>query len=169
MLLVTSGLGWAGERSQDASKTKEVPAAFNKTFQWEEGVVGPKKRGIDHDKIAAMQEEGRRQDEAKRKDREAGRAPKAEHTVGVNDPASSKLPTMDIEKPAPAGSIHLNKGGMKKAAYSPPRERDAIDDALADNRGSADPSSGTDLDRLLSGKPAPSHKASPKKRARRRR
>ena len=165
MLLVTSGMGWAGERSQDAAKNKEVPAAFNKTFQWEEGVVGPRKKGIDHEKIAAMQEEGRRQDETKRKQRESGQAPKAERTEGVNGPASAKLPTMDIEKPAPAGSIRTS-GSVKRAAYTPPRQHDAIDDALADNRASSDPSSSSDLDRLLSGKSA-SRSTSPAKHAKR--
>jgi hypothetical protein len=56
LLLVTSGMGWAGEKSNDTAKNKETSAAFNKQFQWEEGVVGPKTKGVDHDKIEAMQE-----------------------------------------------------------------------------------------------------------------
>jgi hypothetical protein len=154
LLLVTSGTGWAGERkSGDATKNKEITsAAFNKQFQWEEGVVGPRTKGVDHDKIQAMQEEGRRERETKRQQQMSGHAAKAERTEGVNGPASAKLPTMDIEKAAPASSIHGANGSVRKASYSQPRERDDIDAALAENRGSADDSSGqAGLDRLLAG------------------
>lgn len=173
LLLVTSGTGWAGERkSGDATKNKEVTsAAFNKQFQWEEGVVGPRTKGVDHDKIAAMQEEGRREREAKRQQQLSGHASKAERTEGVNGPASAKLPTMDIEKAAPAGSIHGANGSVRKASYTPPRQRDEIDAALAENRASSDDTSGkSGLDRLLSGKPVQARaKTAKASRGRRRR
>jgi hypothetical protein len=170
LLLVTSGMGWAGEKSNDATKNKEVSAAFNKQFQWEEGVVGPRTKGVDHDKIAAMQEEGRREAEAKHREKMSGHAPKQARTEGVNGPASAKLPTMDIEKAAPASSIHGANGSVKRASYTPPRERDEIDVALAENRGSsADDSSGlAGLDRVLSRKHTRAAKPSKASRARRR-
>jgi hypothetical protein len=171
LLLVTSGMGWAGERkSGDATKNKETSAAFNKQFQWEEGVVGPRTKGVDHEKIAAMQEEGRREREAKRQQQMAGHATKAERTEGVNGPASAKLPTMDIEKAAPAGSIHGANGTARRASYTPPRQHDAIDDALAENHGSnADDSGMAGLDRVLSGKSHARGKAVKPTRARRHR
>jgi hypothetical protein len=169
LILVTTGVGWAGEKSNDSAKNKEVSASFNKQFQWEEGVVGPKTKGIDHDKIAAMREEGRRQDEAKRRQQMSGHASKTERSEGVNGPASAKLPTMDIEKATPASAIRT--GSVKKASYTPPRQRDEIDAALADNRGTNDDASSgrSGLDSLLSGKPAHAAKASKPTRAHRRR
>jgi hypothetical protein len=124
LLLLAAGPGWAGgKKSTDSGKDKEAaPASFNKTFQWEEKVVGPKDKGVDHNKIAAMQEQGRR-DEAARK-----QAPpkKPVRTAGVNDPASSTIPTQDIEKPH-AVTLH-------KASYTPaPKQHDEIDNVLAEN------------------------------------
>jgi hypothetical protein len=170
LLLLTSGMGWAGEKSSDTAKNKETSATFNKQFQWEEGVVGPRTKGVDHDKIAAMQEEGRREREAKRQQQMAGHGTKAARTEGVNGPASAKLPTMDIEKAAPASSIHGANGSVKKASYSPPRQRDEIDAALAENRGSSadDPSGQAGLDRVLSRKTSRPAKASRASRTRRR-
>jgi hypothetical protein len=170
LLLVTSGMGWAGEKSNDAAKNKEVSATFNKQFQWEEGVVGPRNKGVDHEKIAAMQEEGRREAEAKRRDKAAGHVPKVSRTEGINGPASAKLPTMDIEKAAPASSIHGANGSVKKASYTPPRQRDELDAVLAENRGSsADDSSGlAGLDRVLARKTTRAGKTAKAARARRR-
>jgi hypothetical protein len=149
LMLVASGTGWAGERKGEAGKDKEVSASLNKQFQWEEKVVGPHDKGVNHDKIAAMQEEGRRQDEARRQAQMSGHAPKAARTAGVNGPATARLPTMDIEKAAPAGSV---RSPVRKAAYSPPpRPHDAIDDLLAEDRGSVGDDSGhAGLDRVLS-------------------
>src|SRR6185436_7741901 len=89
LLLLVSGTGWGQGRNRtkggapEAGKDKEVPAGFNKTFQWEEREVGPKNKGVDHDKIAAMQEQGRREDEARRKEQTAGHAKKAERADGI--------------------------------------------------------------------------------------
>ena len=123
LLLLAAGPGWAGGKkaTADSGKEKEAaPASFNKTFQWEEKVVGPKDKAVDHDKIAAMQEQGRRED-ATRKPR------KSERPTGVNGPASSVIPTQDIEKPH-AVTLH-------KASYTPaaPKQHDEIDNVLAEN------------------------------------
>jgi len=129
LLLLASGAGWAGAKNRqgassvaESGKEKE-PASFNKTFQWEEKVVGPKEKRIDHDRIAAMQEQGRRDDAAKRREP----AKKPARAEGVNGPASSVIPTQDIEKPAAARSP------MRKASYTPPKQPDAIDNVLAEN------------------------------------
>jgi hypothetical protein len=163
LLLIAAGSGWAGgkvsksktkggESVADAGKDKETPASFNKTFQWEDKVVGPKTKGVDHDKIAAMQEQGRREDAAKRREPPK----KAERAA----PAVAKLPTMDIEKPMAArSSVH-------KAAYTQPKQHDAVDNLLAENGvGANDDASGRDgLGKVLgtSGK----HHGKPHKRAR---
>src|SRR5579871_1585871 len=126
LLLLAAGPGWAGggkKNAADSAKEKEAaPASFNKTFQWEEKVVGPKDKGVDHDKIAAMQEQGRR-DEAARK-QEPPKRPV--HTAGVNDPASSTIPTQDIERP--------HAVTLRKASYAPaPKQHDELDSLLAEN------------------------------------
>ena len=134
LMLLAAGTGWAGGRKRRAETGKDKePASFNKTFQWEEKVVGPKDKGVDHDKIAAMQEQGRREDAAKRKEPPK----KAERPAGVNGPASSVLPTQDIEKP--------HAVTMRKASYTPPpKQHDEIDNVLAENGvGSLGPDNGT--------------------------
>src|SRR5258706_15854160 len=100
VLLLVSGTGWAGGRGrtrnapETGKENKEVPAAFNKTFAWEEKVVGPKDKGVNHDKIAAMQEQGRREDAAKKRDEMAGGPRKAPRADGISGPATATLPTM---------------------------------------------------------------------------
>jgi hypothetical protein len=172
LVLVTAASGWAGEKSKvnGSAKDKELSTSFKKQFQWEEQVVGPKDKGVDHDKIAAMQEEGRREREAKKREQIAGHAPKAEHTHGVNDPASAKLPTMDIEKATPASQIHGangSTGGTKKASYSPPKH-DALDDLLAENSASNEGGSSgkSGLNRVI-GKSSHTRKAAKAHRRRR--
>ncbi|HVR61344.1 MAG TPA: hypothetical protein VMU50_05560 [Polyangia bacterium] len=112
----------------EPSKEKEVSAdGLRKQLQWEDKVVGPKQgKQIDHAKIAALQEQARR-DEANRP-----KTPqKTARPEGVSGPASSTLPTMDIEKPAPAGSVHYP--AKKTARAEAPKSHDAIDDFLAMN------------------------------------
>jgi hypothetical protein len=143
LLLLTAGSGWAGGRAKataESSKDKE-PASFNKTFQWEERVVGPKDKGVDHDKIAAMQEQGRREDAAKR--REPPKRPT--RTEGVNGPASSVIPTQDIEKP--------HAVTVRKASYTPPpKQHDEIDNVLAENgAGSGDEGGRDGLSKVFGG------------------
>jgi hypothetical protein len=148
LMLLASGSGWAGGKGRirvaqntDSAKVKETPPAFNKTFQWEEKELGPKNKGVDHDKIAAMQEQGRREDEARRKEQMAGgKAKKAERADGITGPATATLPTMDIEKPAPAGTV---KTPVRKASYTPPpKSHDEIDNVLAENGVGDDASAG---------------------------
>jgi hypothetical protein len=142
LLLLGSGAGWAGGRNRqaaDSGKEKEAaPASFNKTFQWEEKELGPKDKRIDHDKIAAMQEQGRREDAVKKP------AKRAERPAGINGPASSVIPTQDIEK------AHAVRAPLHKAAYVPPKQPDAIDNVLAENGvGSGDDSSRDGLGKVF--------------------
>jgi hypothetical protein len=168
LMLLASGTGWAGGKGRirvaqntDSAKVKETPPAFNKTFQWEEKELGPKNKGVDHDKIAAMQEQGRREDEARRKEQAAGHAKKAERADGITGPATATLPTMDIEKPAPAGSV--KQPGVRKASYSPPpKSHDEIDSVLAEN-GVGDDASAAALNSVL----GRSHKGVASKHAKR--
>jgi hypothetical protein len=164
LLLLASGSGWAGGKGRvrvaqntDSAKVKETPPAFNKTFQWEEKELGPKDKGIDHAKIAAMQEQGRRDDEAKRKEQVAGGKPKKEARAdGITGPATATLPTMDIEKPAPAGSV---KSPVRKASYTPaPKTHDALDNLLAANGAGDSASSSEGLGSVL-GKSKPARSA----------
>jgi hypothetical protein len=166
-LLLLAGTGWAGGKKNVAESAKDkeaTPASFNKTLQWEEKVVGPKDKGVDHAKIAAMQEQGRR-DEAARKQAPPKRA--AEHPTGVNDPASSTIPTQDIEKPH-AVTLH-------KASYAPtPKKHDELDNLLAENgAGSSDDGGRDGLNKVFGGgsSSATKHRVAAKhgKRARRRR
>jgi hypothetical protein len=161
VLLLASGAGWAGGRNNrqgpvgaaDSGKEKE-PASFNKTFQWEEKVVGPKDKGVNRDKIAAMQEQGRREDAAKQ--REPARKPA--RTQGVNGPATSTIPTQDIEKPAPAGSV---RAPLRKASYTPPKSHDEIDNVLAENSGGAGSDEGREgLGKVFASSPSNTHSRS---------
>lgn len=149
--LLASGTGWAGARNRqaaDSGKEKEAaPASFNKTFQWEEKELGPKDKRIDHNKIAAMQEQGRREDAAKKP------AKRSERPAGINGPASSVIPTQDIEK------AHEVRAPLHKAAYVPPKQPDAIDNVLAENGvGSGDDESRNGLGKVLAS--SPKHKPS---------
>jgi hypothetical protein len=104
-----------------------------------------------------MQEQGRREDAAKRKEPQPHKRPE-----GVGAPSTATLPTMDIEKPAPAGSVHPS---ARKASYTPPRHRDEIDNVLAENGVGSDSSSTHDgLGSVLGG---PSHPSARAKHARR--
>src|SRR5579872_1712260 len=112
----------------DKGKEKELSAdGIRSQLQWEDKVVGPQTgKQIDHAKIAALQEQARR-DEASRPKTAPRKAARPE---GVAAPASSTLPTMDIEKAAPAGSVKLPP--KKSAAHAAaPKQHDAVDDFLA--------------------------------------
>jgi hypothetical protein len=170
LLLLVSGTGWGrsrGGQSETGKDNKEAPANFNKTFAWEEKVVGPKDKGVDHDKIAAMQEQARREEAAKKREEMASGGPKkAPRADGITGPATATLPTMDIEKPAPAGSV---RAPVRTASYAPPpRQHDDIDNVLAAN-GVGDGSSGSaeGLGSVLGGPSKVSKKAAhhPAKRA----
>lgn len=132
VLLASLTLSWFALSSASAlagepAKQKELaPDSMGKQFQWEEKVVGPQTdKKIDHAKIAALQEQGRK-DEANRRNQPA---PKMTRAAGIAAPASSTLPTMDIEKAAPAGSVRMPTKKVAKAEA--PKSHDAIDDVLA--------------------------------------
>src|SRR5215471_18977012 len=140
-ILVVCGAtaSWAEKGSARGSgKSKKsdetVPESVNRQFLWEEKVVGPKD-GVDHKKIAALQEQGRREDAARKKQP----AKKAERAEGISAPASAIPPTMDIEKPAPAGSVRKPTTARKA---EPVRHRDALDNLLAEE-GSKPPAATT--------------------------
>jgi hypothetical protein len=118
------------EKTRGKNEKELMPESINRQFAWEEKVVGPKsEKSIDHAKIAALQQQAKKQEEEQRN----RPAPKPTRAEGVAAPASVVLPTMDIEKPAPAGSIR--RPGKKTAAAEPAKaEPDAIDALLAQNR-----------------------------------
>jgi hypothetical protein len=84
-------------------------------------VVGPKE-GLDHDKLAAIQEKGRKEDEARKKEPPK----KVERAAGINEAGSVALPTMDIEKPA----AKKQPSGKKEVAAAPQRRKDSLDNLL---------------------------------------
>jgi hypothetical protein len=116
---------WAKGGKGNSDKNAEVAEGFNKQFKWEEGVVGNNDKKLDRKKIAAMQEAARK-DEAAHKNEP--RVKKTERPAGVGVPASSTLPTMDIEKPAAPVAAKAYK--PRPPAAEPPRHRDSLDQLL---------------------------------------
>jgi hypothetical protein len=123
-LLIVTGAsrGWA-DKGKAAKKEIGTDATINKQFEWENRVVGPKE-GLDKDRLAAIQEKGRREEEARKKEPPK----KQERAAGVSEAGSASLPTMDIEKPAPAGA--KKPAAKKVAAAEQPRQKDALDNLL---------------------------------------
>ena len=125
LLIITGATSARAEKKKkSADSNGEVPASVNKQFEWENKVVGPKE-GIDRDHLAAVQEQGRREDAERKKEppKKVGRA------AGVEAPASASLPTMDIEKPSTG-----TKKSAKKLATAEPRKKDSLD-SLLDSEG----------------------------------
>ena len=123
-LLIATGAGatkgWA-DKGGKGKKDTEVSSTFSKQFDWESRVVGPKE-GLDRDKVAATQEKGRRDEEARKKE-----PPKRqERAAGIGEAGNASLPTMDIEKPAAA----KKPAAKKVVAAEPPRRRDSLDNLL---------------------------------------
>lgn len=119
LLMVTGGVSRA-EKKNKKDSGGEVTTGIDKQLEWENKVVGPK-AGIDKDHLAAVQEQGRRE-EAQRKKEPPKKQARAQ---GIDAPASSTLPTMDIEKPG-SGSKHASK----KVASAEPRKKDSLDNLL---------------------------------------
>ena len=119
-VLIATGAsrGWAEKGKKQGSSDS---ATINKQFEWENHVVGPKE-GLDQDRIAAIQEKGRRDEEARKKEPPK----KQERAAGVEAAGTATLPTMDIEKPAAA----KKPGAKKVAAAEPPRRKDSLDNLL---------------------------------------
>jgi hypothetical protein len=116
------GAAWA-KGAKDGEKNGEVPDAVSRQFKWEEGVVGTNDKKLDRKKIAAMQEAARKED-AKHKNEPTVK--KAERPQGVGVPASSTLPTMDIEKAAPTPV----KAPKAHPVAAQPKSRDSLDQLL---------------------------------------
>jgi hypothetical protein len=110
-----------GKGKSSGETNTEVSTNVNKQFEWENKVVGPKE-GIDKDRLAAIQEQGRREDAERKK------APpkKQERAKGVDAAGTASLPTMDIEKPAAAPT----KKQPKKLASAEPKQKDSLDHLL---------------------------------------
>ena len=119
-VLIATGAsrGWAEKGKKQGSSDS---ATINKQFEWENHVVGPKE-GLDQDRIAAIQEKGRRDEEARKKEPPK----KQERAAGVEAAGTATLPTMDIEKPAAA----KKPAAKKVAAAEPPRRKDSLDNLL---------------------------------------
>jgi hypothetical protein len=113
---------WAKGGKGNSEKTAATDS-FNRQFEWEKGVVGNNDKKLDRDKIAAMQAAARREDAAHKNEP----AKKTERPSGVGVPASSTLPTMDIEKPAPVAA----RPKQPRAAAEPaPKSHDSLDQLL---------------------------------------
>ena len=122
-VLIATGAsrGWAEKGKKQGKAAGSDSATINKQFEWENHVVGPKE-GLDQDRIAAIQEKGRRDEEARKKEPPK----KQERAAGVEAAGTATLPTMDIEKPAAA----KKPGAKKVAAAKPPRRKDSLDNLL---------------------------------------
>jgi len=121
LLIVTGATASRAEKRKRGGETStEVSAGVNKQFEWENKVVGPKE-GIDKNHLAAVQEQGRREDAERKK------APpkKQERAKGVDAAGTASLPTMDIEK---AATPTAKK--QKKVAVAEPKRKDSLDNLL---------------------------------------
>src|SRR5437899_1930907 len=74
--------------SGSADTVKSTPEVLNRQLEWEEKVVGPKEKGVDHEKIAAMQAKARREEAAHQNDPPK----KAARPEGVGAPSTATLP-----------------------------------------------------------------------------
>jgi hypothetical protein len=120
LMLTAGGVSQAAKKKKAKDSSSEVSTGIDKQLEWENKVVGPK-AGLDKSHLAAIQEQGRREDAERKKEppKKVGRA------AGIDAPASSELPTMDIEKPA-----EQHKHGAKKVAAAEPRKKDSLDNLL---------------------------------------
>jgi hypothetical protein len=120
LIVVGATTARADKKKKSTGSTTEVTANENKQFEWENKVVGPKE-GIDKNHLAAVQEQGRREDAERKK------APpkKQERAKGVDAAGSASLPTMDIEK---AATPTAKK--QRKVAVAEPKRKDSLDNLL---------------------------------------
>jgi hypothetical protein len=141
-LLLGTGVtvSWAQKAKKTGGpKDTEMSANMKQQFQWEEKVVGPKE-GLDRNKLAAIQERGKREDEERKKE------PPKKVVRSVAEPSTATLPTMDIEKPA-AAPAKTKKAKVAEA----PKQRDALDNLLEEQgvKPNKPPSGGDGLNSLL--------------------
>ena len=121
LLIVTGATASRAEKKKKSTDSNtEVSSNVNKQFEWENKVVGPKE-GIDKDHLAAIQEQGRREEAQRKKEppKKQGRA------VGVDAAGTATLPTMDIEKAATPAAKK-----QKKVASAEPKKKDSLDNLL---------------------------------------
>ncbi|HEX3903925.1 MAG TPA: hypothetical protein VH853_13880 [Polyangia bacterium] len=132
LLIATGATPSRAEKKKKSTDNTEVSSNVNKQFEWENKVVGPKE-GIDKDHLAAVQEQGRREEAQRKKEppKKQGRA------AGVDAAGSATLPTMDIEKAAVAPAKK-----QKKVAAAEPRHKDSLDSLLESNGVKGDNPSG---------------------------
>jgi hypothetical protein len=121
LLIVTGATASRAEKKKkSADSNTEVSTNVNKQFEWENKVVGPKE-GIDKDHLAAIQEQGRREEAQRKKE-----PPKKQtRAAGVDAAGTATLPTMDIEK---AATPTAKK--QKKLASAEPKKKDSLDNLL---------------------------------------
>ncbi len=120
--LALPGAAWAKGAKAKGEKDGDVPDAINRQFKWEEGVVGPNDKKLDRKKIAAMQEAARKEDEKHKNDPPK----KTQRAAGIDAPASSTLPTMDIEKAAATTA----KTPKARPVAEKPKSHDSLDQLL---------------------------------------
>jgi hypothetical protein len=147
---VTVSSAWADKGGKGKAKSGEaMPDNISKQFQWEEKVVGPNDdKKIDHAKIARIQAQARKDEEAHKNE---PTVKKTERAKGVAAPSSATLPTMDIEKPA-ATAAAPRQAKPKPVAEARPRDSlDNLLDSEKDTGGSARSSKAkaNPLDQLL--------------------
>jgi hypothetical protein len=150
-----SSPAWAKGKDK-AEKSGDVPDSINRQFQWEEGVVGPNEKKLDHKKIAAMQAAARKEDAAHKNE---PTVKKTERPAGVGAPSSATPPTMDIEKPAPVAARPSRPRAPVQAA---PKTHDSLDQLLDSERDTGAGRSHGDggLGKMLAvGDQAPAHTA----------
>ena len=123
---------WAKGGKGNSEKAAATDS-FSRQFEWEKGVVGNNDKKLDRDKIAAMQAAARKEDAAHQNE---PKVKKAERPNGVGVPASSTLPTMDIEKAAP---VAAKPRQPRPVAAEPPKSHDSLDQLL-DSEKEASPS-----------------------------
>ena len=140
-LLVGTGVteSWAQKGKKGKESSPEMSTNMKQQFEWEEKVVGPRE-GLDHKKMAAIQERGKREDEERKKE------PPKKVVRTVAEPSTATLPTMDIEKAATAPT----KTKKAKVAEAP-KQRDALDNLLEEQgvKPNRPPSGGDGLNSLL--------------------
>ena len=119
-LLILTGATTSRAEKAKKKDSGDVSPVMNKQFEWENKVVGPKE-GIDKDHLAAVQEQGRREDAQRKKEPPK----KQERARGVGAAGSASLPTMDIEKAATPTAKKT-----KRVAVAEPRRKDSLDNLL---------------------------------------
>jgi hypothetical protein len=153
-LLIATGAtrGWAEKGTK--AKHEAGSDAIDKQLDWENRVVGPKE-GLDHDRLAAIQEKGRRDEEARKKEPPK----KQERAAGIEAAGTATIPTQDIEKPAAS----KKPSAKKVAAAEPPRRKDSLDNLLDEqgakpysSRASESKSGNGGLDNLFASDDKPS-------------